>query len=130
MKILVIENDNEIVEAISLASKLRWPEAELIATHLGQTGIEMVEKENPDVILLDLGLPDISGYEVLKEIRLFSHVPVMILSVMGEKADILMGMQLGADDYMVKPFTYPELFSRTKALLRRQSRKDNKPQSP
>jgi len=121
MKVLVIEDDQGIVEAISLAFQIRWPEAKLISTHLGEKGVAMVESEKPDVVILDLGLADISGFEVLKQIRLFSDVAVLILTVRAEEADIVKGLEWGADDYMTKPFRQLELLSRVKALTRRRS---------
>ena len=120
MKVLVIENDQGIVEAISLAFQIRWPEAKLISTHLGEEGIALVETEKPDVVTLDLGLDDISGFEVLKQIRLFSSVPVLILTVRADEIDVVKGLEWGADDYVVKPFRQFELLSRIKALTRRQ----------
>ncbi|NQT05809.1 MAG: response regulator, partial [Dehalococcoidia bacterium] len=77
MKILIIEDDRAIVEAISLTLQLNWPDTILLSTHLGEEGIELFQSENPDAIILDLGLPDISGFEVLKRIRLFSEVPIL-----------------------------------------------------
>jgi len=119
MKVLVIEDDQAIVEAISLVFQLSWPEVKLVSTHLGERGIELVESENPDVVILDLGLPDISGFEVLKQIRLFSTVPILILTVRSDEADIVKGLEWGADDYVVKPFRQLELLSRIKVVTRR-----------
>ncbi len=86
--------------------------------------MELVESESPDVVILDLGLPDISGFDVLKEIRAFSGVPILILTVRGEEADVVKGLEWGADDYMVKPFRQLELLSRIRALTRRASPSD------
>lgn len=119
MKVLIIEDDREIVETISLAFRIRWPEAELVSTHLGEKGVDMVESEAPELVILDLGLPDISGFEVLKQVRLFSTTPVLILTVSADESDIVKGLELGADDYVVKPFKQLELLARVKALLRR-----------
>jgi two-component system response regulator VicR len=119
MKVLIIEDDQAIVEAISLALQISWPEAKLLSTNLGGQGIEMLEKENPDVIILDLGLPDISGFEVLKRIRLFSNVPILILTVRSDESDIVKGLEWGADDYVIKPFRQMELLSRIKLVTRR-----------
>ncbi len=119
MKVLIIEDDREIVEIITLAFEIRWPGVTLVNTHLGNKGVELVESENPDVIILDLGLPDTNGFDVLKEIRSFSDTPVMILTVRGEESDVVKGLEWGADDYMVKPFRQLELLSRVKALTRR-----------
>ncbi len=120
MKVLIIEDDPGIVEAVALALKIRWPEAELISTELGEKGVEMVETEAPDMVILDLGLSDISGFDVLKEIRLFSTVPIVILTARTEESNIVKGLEWGADDYMVKPFKQLELLARLKAVVRRQ----------
>jgi two-component system response regulator VicR len=121
VKVLIIEDDREIVETISLAFQIRWPEAKLVSTHLGERGVELVESEAPDIVILDLGLPDISGFEALRQIRLFSMVPVIILTVRAEEPDVVKGLEWGADDYMVKPFRQLELLARVRALIRRQS---------
>ncbi|MFC2051464.1 response regulator transcription factor [Chloroflexota bacterium] len=119
MKVLIIEDDQEIVEVIKLSFQIRWPEVQLVTSHLGEKGIEMVESENPDVVILDLGLPDTNGFDVLKQIRLFSNIPILILTVRSDEADIIRGLEWGADDYLVKPFRQLELLSRIKALIRR-----------
>ena len=124
MKVLIIEDDPEIIEVVSLAFQIRWPEIKVVTTHLGAKGVELVESENPDVVILDLGLPDTSGFDVLKEIRAFSTVPILVLTVRGEETDIVKGLEWGADDYMVKPFRQLELLSRVRALIRRTSTVD------
>ncbi|MFH0769559.1 MAG: response regulator transcription factor [Chloroflexota bacterium] len=121
MKVLIIEDDREIVDAISLAFQIRWPEATVVSTRLGEKGVELVESEAPDIVILDLGLPDISGFEVLHQIRLFSRVPTIVLTVRADEADIVKGLEWGADDYMTKPFRQLELLARVKSLIRRQS---------
>ena len=121
MKVLIIEDDRDIVEVIKLAFDIRWPRTEIVSTHLGERGIELVEEESPDVVILDVGLVDISGFDVLKRIRMFSTVPVLILTVRAEEADVVRGLEWGADDYMVKPFRQLELLSRIRALVRRTS---------
>ena len=125
MKILVIEDDQQIVEAITLAFQIRWPEAKLISTQQGEKGIELVENEKPDIVILDLGLPDINGYDVLKQIRMFSDIPILILTARTEESDIVKGLEWGADDYMIKPFRQLELLSRIKALTRRRTTTDS-----
>jgi two-component system KDP operon response regulator KdpE len=121
MKVLIIEDDKEIVDAITLALQIRWPEAKVVSTRLGKKGVELVETENPDIVILDLGLPDISGFEVLSQTRLFSHVPIIILTVRADEADVVKGLEWGADDYILKPFRQLELLARVKALIRRQT---------
>jgi len=121
MKVLIVEDDKEIVDAITLAFQIRWPEAKVVSTRLGRKGVELVESENPDIVILDLGLPDISGFEVLNQTRLFSHVPIIILTVRSDESDVVKGLEWGADDYILKPFRQLELLARVKALIRRQS---------
>jgi len=118
VKALIIEDDPEIVESVSLALQLGWPEAQLVSTHLGKKGMELAESEDPSIIILDLGLPDISGFEVLKQIRLFSAVPIVILTVKTEEPDIVKGLEWGADDYIAKPCGQLELLARVKARMR------------
>jgi two-component system KDP operon response regulator KdpE len=120
LTVVLIEDDAEIIEAVTLTFKIRWPQATFLSTDSGQEGISLVEKNNPDLVILDLGLPDTSGYNVLKEIRRFSHVPVIILTARGEETDIVRGLELGADEYIIKPFRQMELLARVKAVLRRQ----------
>ena len=119
MKILIIEDDRAIVEAISLTLQINWPDTTLLSAHLGEEGIELFQSENPDAIILDLGLPDISGFEVLKRIRLFSGVPILILTVRSDESDIVKGLEWGADDYVIKPFRQKEFLSRIKLITRR-----------
>lgn len=121
MKVLLIEDNSEIVDIVTITLQLRWAEVTLISTFLGNEGVELAKTEQPDLIMLDLGLPDIDGFQVLRQIRDFSDVPVVILTVRGEEMDKIKGLELGADDYIIKPFSPGELLARMKALLRRSS---------
>jgi len=118
MKVLVIEDDPEISESFALTVRMRWPEADVISTELGEHGLELAGSEKPDLILLDIQLPDVSGFDVLKSIRLFSEVPVIILTVKGDEGDVVKGLELGADDYISKPCGQLELLARVHARLR------------
>jgi two-component system KDP operon response regulator KdpE len=118
MKALIVEGNPEIAESISLAFQIRWPEAQLVSTYMGKKGIELAESEDPDIIVLDLELPDMSGFEVLKQIRLFSSVPIIVLTARAEEADMVKGLEWGADDYIVKPCGQLELLARVKARIR------------
>jgi two-component system KDP operon response regulator KdpE len=118
MKFLLVEDDTEIVEFISLALDLGWPNAEIIAISHGKEAKDIITVESPDIVLLDLGLPDISGFDVLKEIRLFSSIPIIIITVADSEDSIVKGLTLGADEYIVKPFGQLELLARIKAVLR------------
>jgi two-component system KDP operon response regulator KdpE len=119
MKLLIIEDDPRIQEIISVYCEMIWPEVKVVPSFQGKRGLELSESEKPDVIILDLGLPDMDGMEVLKEIRSSSDVPVIILTVRSEETDKVKGLEFGADDYMVKPFSPAELLARVRAVLRR-----------
>ena len=121
MKALIIEDDPNLIKAVCLALKARWPESKVVVMAEGNKGVEAVEGELPDVVLLDLGLPDTDGLDVLKEIRLFSNVPIIVITVRNREIDKLKGLELGADDYLTKPFSYLELVARVNAILRRVS---------
>lgn len=119
MKVLLIEDSPEIITGVSLIFKLRWPEAILVTAEEGTKGIEMVKAECPDAVILDINLPDITGFQVLQQVRLFSDVPVIIVSVRGSDADRLSGLEMGADDYVTKPFSPANLVTRIKAVVQR-----------
>jgi len=119
MKVLVIEDDAGIIEVVSLCFQLRWSGTNVISAADGRRGVELVETESPDVVILDIGLPDMDGYQVLREIRRFSDVPVLMLTVRGDDTDVAKGLELGADDYITKPFSHIELIARVQAVLRR-----------
>jgi two-component system, OmpR family, KDP operon response regulator KdpE len=121
VKILVIEDSAEIQEAASLIFELHWADAVVIQSLNGGDGLEKARLESPDIVLLDLGLPDMDGLRVLKELRSYSNVPVIILTVRGEEMDKVRGLEMGADDYVVKPFAHRELLARMKAVLSRQA---------
>jgi DNA-binding response OmpR family regulator len=117
VKVLIIEDDREIIESISLALSIYWPKTILVSTHLGYKGVEMVKAEKPDIVILDLGLPDTDGFEVLRQIRLFSSIPVVVLTVKSDEKDVVRMLEGGANDYMIKPFRQLELLARLKTQL-------------
>jgi DNA-binding response OmpR family regulator len=119
LKVIIIEDDQSIINAISVAFEFRWNDAVVLFATNGVEGIKLVKKESPDVVILDINLPDISGFDVLKRIRKTSSVPVIILTVRSDDLDILKGLEAGADDYIIKPFNYMTLLARVRAVLRR-----------
>ncbi len=119
MKVLVVDDDPDIVEAVSICFALRWPDAELVDAPDGTTALATFEAENPDVVILDLGLPDMNGLEVCKTIREKSQVPILILTARGGELNKVQGLEMGADDYITKPFSHLELLARIKAVMRR-----------
>jgi DNA-binding response OmpR family regulator len=119
MKVLIIEDSAEIVQSVRFCFERKWPGAEVISASTGGSGVQVAKIEFPDFIILDLGLPDRDGLDVLPEIRSFSNAPVIILTVRDDESDKVRGLELGADDYIVKPFSPGEFLSRVRAVLRR-----------
>jgi DNA-binding response OmpR family regulator len=119
VKILIVEDAPEVVESVRLGFMLQWREVEVLDAGEGGAAVDLVEREAPDLVLLDIGLPDIDGYEVLRQIRAFSDVPVVMLTARDDTMDKVKGLELGADDYITKPFNHLELLARVRAVLRR-----------
>ena len=119
MKILVVDDDRNIVEAVSIGFQLQWQECDVMTAYDGEEALNIFFEQQPDVVILDVALPDINGFEVLKRIRKVSDTPVLMLTARGEEMDRVKGLELGADDYITKPFSHLELFARIKAVLRR-----------
>lgn len=116
-KILIVDDDNNIAELISLYLTKECFDPMIVND--GESALENVKSFQPDLILLDLMLPGIDGYQVCREVRSSSSVPIIMLSAKGEVFDKVLGLELGADDYMEKPFDAKELVARVKAVLRR-----------
>jgi DNA-binding response OmpR family regulator len=117
IKVLVVEDDRHIREAIRLSFRIFWPEAELNFADEGQTGINIIKNKAIDMVLLDLGLPDMSGFEVLAQIRGFSKAPVIMLTAARDQEQVIKSMQAGANDYLVKPFKQIELMPRIRKYV-------------
>ena len=116
-KILIVDDDENIAELISL-----YLTKECFDTHIvsdGKEALDAVKSYAPNLMLLDIMLPGIDGYEVLRQVRRTSNLPVIMLSAKGEVFDKVLGLELGADDYIMKPFDSKEMVARVKAVLRR-----------
>ncbi len=116
-KILIVDDDNNIAELIALY--LNKECFETLIVNDGESALVEFHRFNPNLILLDLMLPGIDGYQVCREIRRENNTPIIMLSAKGEIFDKVLGLELGADDYMIKPFDSKELVARVKAVLRR-----------
>jgi len=116
-KILAVDDEKRMVRFIQL--NLEQDGFQVITAYNGREALEQVRTQLPDLVLLDIMMPDINGFEVLKKIREVSTVPVIMLTAKGEEDDRVKGLELGADDYITKPFSPRELVSRIKAVLRR-----------
>lgn len=118
-KVMIVDDDKNICELLRL-----YFEKEGFNTAIandGQTALDISKTEKPDLILLDIMMPGLDGWQVLREIRKYSEVPIIMLSAKGETFDKVLGLELGADDYIVKPFDSKEVVARVKAVLRRSS---------
>ncbi len=116
-KILIVDDDVNIAELISLYLTKECFDTQMV--HDGEAALAVFETYQPNLILLDLMLPGIDGYQVCREIRAKANVPIIMLSAKGEIFDKVLGLELGADDYIMKPFDSKELVARVKAVLRR-----------
>ena len=125
-KILIVDDDVNIAELISLYLTKECYDARMV--HDGEEALLAYEQYQPNLILLDLMLPGIDGYQVCREIRAKSNIPIIMLSAKGEIFDKVLGLELGADDYIMKPFDSKELVARVKAVLRRYQ--PSKPEAP
>jgi two-component system, OmpR family, KDP operon response regulator KdpE len=128
--VLIVEDNVDIQEAASLIFDLHWPKARIIQAYKGGDGILLAGSQSPDLVILDLGLPDMDGMRVLKEIRGFSAVPIIILTVRGEEMDKVRGLELGADDFIVKPFGHRELLARIRTVMQRHRSTTNQVAQP
>ena len=116
-RILIVDDDANIAELISLYLMKECYETKIVGD--GESALREFPSFKPNLVLLDLMLPGIDGYQVCRELRTVSQVPIIMLSAKGEIFDKVLGLELGADDYMIKPFDSKELVARVKAVLRR-----------
>ncbi|MCD6397607.1 MAG: response regulator transcription factor [Spirochaetaceae bacterium] len=118
-KILVIDDEVDMTRAIHLTINVQEPSWIVIESNSGENGLLKLDEEKPDLVLLDLRMPDLNGFEVLKLIRQFSNVPVIILTVDDNELKEVKALDKGADDYIVKPFGHLELLAHIRSVLRR-----------
>jgi two-component system response regulator RegX3 len=116
MRLLLVEDEDAIAEPLAEGLRREGFVVERVAT--GQAALEAAE---PDIVLLDVGLPDTDGFSVCRELRSRSNVPIIMVTAKGEEVDRVVGLELGADDYIVKPFGFRELLARIRAVMRRTS---------
>ncbi len=115
--ILVVEDEMKIARLVR--DYLEHAGFEVLVAGDGNTALSSARGSRPDLVVLDLGLPERDGLDVMRELRRFSSVPIVVLTARGDEADRIVGLELGADDYVVKPFSPKELVARTRAVLRR-----------
>jgi two-component system KDP operon response regulator KdpE len=119
VKVLIVDDDPRLREALELGIVLQWEDAEVVTATDGEEGLQRFVEHEPDVVLLDVTMPRMNGLEALRLIRRVSDVPVIMLSAKGEDIDQVRGLEMGADDYIAKPFSHLALMARIKSVLRR-----------
>lgn len=121
IRILVVDDETAVTDLIGY--NLQKAHYEVLTVHDGETALEIARDSAPDLILLDLMLPKVDGLDVCRELRKTSDVPIIMITARGEETDRVIGLELGADDYLCKPFSMRELLARIKAVLRRNKTK-------
>ncbi len=119
MRILIIEDDPIISETVDICFSLRWPKAEIVLSDTGEEGLKLAAAQAPDVIILDVGLPGMDGYDTLRRLRGVTDTPIIMLTARDGEVSKVKGLEWGADDYITKPFSHIELIARVRAVLRR-----------
>lgn len=121
-KVLIADDDNNISELIKVYFEKDG--FQTVVAHDGRQAVELFKSEAPSIVILDVMMPEMDGWQVCREIRRVSNIPIIMLTAKGETFDKVLGLELGADDYMVKPFDPKELIARVKAVLRRSETKE------
>ena len=116
-RVLIIDDDQHICQI--LKDYFEFENFEVVLAYNGSEGFKKIENNNPDIVLLDLMLPELDGLEICKRLKPHNHVPIIIISAKNKDVDRIRGLELGADDYVTKPFSPKEIVLRTKTVLRR-----------
>jgi DNA-binding response OmpR family regulator len=119
VKILVVDDEQEFIKILTVAFQVYRPGYTLVAAHTGAEALAKAGAEGPDLVVLDVMLPDIDGFEVCGRLRACGDVPIILLTAKDREEDVVQGFEMGADDYITKPFSYRTLMARIDALLRR-----------
>jgi len=119
MKLLVVDEEPDVIKVVRATFRAQEPGWEVLGAAGGEEALDLIGREQPNLVLLDVGLPGMDGFTVLKKIRLFSDVPVIMLTVHDDEVSKVTALELGADDYITKPFGALELVARARAVLRR-----------
>jgi two-component system, OmpR family, KDP operon response regulator KdpE len=119
VKVLVVDDDHDVLEAVAVGFRFQWRDCVVVTATDGAEGLQQFYRHSPDIVILDIGLPERTGFEVLQEIRRISDVPVVLVTGRESEASQVRGLDLGADDYVTKPFSILTLLARVRAILRR-----------
>lgn len=126
--ILVVDDDPGILKLVTLNLELEGYQVTTASD--GNTALQLIENEQPTLVILDVMMPGLDGFQVCERVRQFSDVPILILTAKGRNEEIIHGLNIGADDYVVKPFSSDELLARVRAILRRAKFPEEMPQPP
>ncbi len=119
MRILLVDDEPDLLEITATIFSLHWVQCEVLRASDGEEGLKRFFEEEPDMMVLDVAMPRLSGLDVLRRVRQVSNIPIILLTVRGNELDKVRGLELGADDYITKPFSHLELLARVRAVLRR-----------
>jgi DNA-binding response OmpR family regulator len=118
-KLLIAEDDKDVAEIVAFSARMNWSDCQVLIATDGQEALRLFKAEQPDIVILDVSMPPPNGFEVCQRIRLHSSVPILMLTAREATVDKVRALDLGADDYLTKPFDHLELLARLRALLRR-----------
>ncbi len=119
MRLLIAEDAHDIAEGVAFGARMSWPDCQVTIAPDGREALRRFHEEHPDLVVLDVQIPPPDGFEVLRRIRQVAQVPILMLTVRDSTVDKVRALELGADDYLTKPFDHLELLARLKALVRR-----------
>jgi DNA-binding response OmpR family regulator len=119
MRVVLVDDEQPLLDALQTAFHFRWPEAEVLTAKNAKNGLALIVDQRPDAVVLDVGLPDRSGLDLLADLRRTSDVPVIMLTAARDEMDQVRGLDLGADDYLTKPFGAMALLAHIQAVIRR-----------
>jgi DNA-binding response OmpR family regulator len=119
LTVLIAEDEQDVAELVSYGVRMNWPDCEVLLAEDGTEALRLFKDERPSLVVLDIGMPAPDGFEVLRTIRETSQVPVLMLTARNATMDKVKALELGADDYLTKPFDHLELLARLRALVRR-----------
>jgi len=119
MRILLADDERDLLEVTSMIFRLHWAQSDVLCASDGEEALRRFFEDEPDLMILDVAMPYLSGLDVLRRVRQVSNIPIILLTVKGDELDKVRGLELGADDYITKPFGHLELLARVRAVLRR-----------
>ena len=128
LKLLIVEDDPDVAEVIAFGVRMNWPDCQTIIAPNGNEALRRFAEDSPDLVILDVGMPPPNGFEVCQRIRQSSQVPILMLTARDATLDKVRALDLGADDYLTKPFDHLELQARLRALIRRAAKPADEPE--